>query len=148
MADSAAERQRRARAHKRGKHDLCDPDRCRDARLAGVPAKSALTPEPAPPGPAPEDVENVPSGGIQVAVAAYVASLGYPAGDPRSILGEIAVRLAKRVDDSGALPAAVRELRVLLAQIGDVPNGQAGPVDELRLQREQRRIAALLAQAG
>lgn len=92
--------------------------------------------------------EAVPPGGIEVAVAAYVASLGYVTGDPRSILGTIAVRLAKRVDDSGALPAAVRELRVLLAQIGEVPNGSSGEVDEIRVRREQRRIAALLAQAG
>lgn len=81
-------------------------------------------------------------------MAAYVASLGHKAGDPRAILGEIAVRLARRVDESGALPAAVRELRVLLSQIGEVPNGPAGVVDEVRVQREQRRIAGLLAQAG
>lgn len=149
MADSAADRQRRSRAHKRGDHSLCDPDRCRDARRAGVPPKPA--PEPVPvvePAPGPVFVDAAPPGGIEVAVAAYVATLGYKPGDPRSILGTIAVRLAKRVDDSGALPAAVRELRVLLAQIGEVPNGEAGPVDETRLKREERRIAALLAQAG
>lgn len=93
-------------------------------------------------------VEQVPSGGIEQAVKAYVASLGFPAGESRAILGEIAVRLARRVDETGALPAVVRELRVLLAQIGEVPNGLAGEVDEIRVRREQRRINALLAQAG
>jgi hypothetical protein len=104
--------------------------------------------EPVAPEPSPADVEVAPPGGIEQAVAAYVAKLAFAPTDPRAILGEIAVRLARRVDESGALPAAVRELRVLLAQIGEVPNGPAGIVDEVRVQREQRRIAALLSQAG
>lgn len=146
MADSAAERQRRHRAHKRDDHSLCDPATCREARLEGRTERPAL-PQPEPK-PQPSDIEDVPAGGIEVAVEAYVDSLRFKAGDPRAILGTIAVRLAKRVDDSGALPAAVRELRVLLAQIGEVPNGPAGVVDEVRLQREGRRIEALLAQVG
>ncbi|MEV6633889.1 hypothetical protein AB0M54_24370 [Actinoplanes sp. NPDC051470] len=148
MADSAAERQRRRRAHGKGDHSLCHTDRCRDARLEDRQPSPDPAVTPDPPAPQPEDVEAAPPGGIEVAVAAYVVSLKYPAGDPRAILGEIAVRLAKRVDDSGALPAAVRELRVLLAQIGEVPNGPAGVVDEVRLQRTQRRLNSLLSQAS
>jgi hypothetical protein len=87
-------------------------------------------------------------GGIEQAVTAFVETLAFQAGDPRAILGTIAVRLAKRVDDSGALPAAVRELRVLLAQIAEVPSGPAGPVDEVRVQRAQRRLDQLIAAAA
>jgi hypothetical protein len=57
----------------------------------------------------------------------------------------IAVRLAQRVDETGALPAAVRELRVLLVQLVEVPNGPAGVVDEIRLRSAQRRLDSILA---
>lgn len=80
-----------------------------------------------------------------MAVEAYVGSLGLPAGDPRALMGQIAIRLAQRVDETGALPAAVRELRVLLAQLAEVPGQSAGPVDELRVRRAQRRLDVLLA---
>lgn len=83
--------------------------------------------------------------GIETVVRAYVDSLAHPPGDSRAILGEIAVRLARRVDQSGALPAAVRELRVLLAQLADNPTGPPGKVDDIRVQRAQRRLDALLA---
>lgn len=83
-----------------------------------------------------------------MAVRAYVEALPYVDGDPRKILGDIAVQLARRVDESGALPAAVRELRVLLMQIAEVPNGAPGRVDEMRLRRSQRRLDGLLAQVG
>jgi hypothetical protein len=87
-------------------------------------------------------------GGIELAVEAYVESLGYTDGDPRAILGTVAVRLAKRVEESGAVPAAVRELRVLLAQLTEDPNGPAGRVDEVRARRALRRLDQLIAQAS
>lgn len=142
MADSAAERQRRSYAHKRGDHSLCDPDRCRALRTDEAAAPEEPAPVPAVTEPDPETTP----GGIEKAVTAFVASLGYPDGDPRAILGQVAVQLAKRVDESGALPAAVRELRVLLAQIAEVPNGGPGPVDEVRLQRTRRRVDSLIVQ--
>lgn len=142
MPDSPAERQRRAYAHKRGNHSMCNPARCRARR--GV--DEAVPAEPAPvPAVAEPDPGTVP-GGIEKAVTAFVGSLGYPEGDPRAILGQVAVQLAKRVDESGALPAAVRELRVLLAQIAEVPNGGPGSVDEVRLQRSRRRLDSLIVQ--
>jgi hypothetical protein len=84
-------------------------------------------------------------GGIETATAAYVRTLQLAPGDPRAILGQMAVGLARRVDGSGALPAAVRELRVLLAQLSEVPGQPAGPVDELRVRRAQRRVEQMLA---
>jgi hypothetical protein len=149
MPDSNTERQRRFRLHKRGDHSLCEPERCRDARhgvTKTAPVKPAAEQVAVPevPDTTPED-EATP-GGIELAVTAYVEALGFADGDPRAILGTIAVRLAKRVDDSGALPAAVRELRVLLAQIAEVPNGGPGEVDELRLQRSRRRLDSLIVQ--
>lgn len=151
MADTAAERKRRSRAHGKGDHSLCDQDRCRDARL-GVTTTPPATPVakvdvPQVPDPA-AAVDEVAPGGIEQAVTVFVAALNFPAGDPRAILGTIAVRLAKRVDESGALPAAVRELRVLLAQISEVPGAPAGPVDEVRVQRAWRRLDALIATAA
>lgn len=96
----------------------------------------------------PELGEDDDRDGIETVVRAYVQSLGHAAGDPRAILGEIAIRLARRVDKSGALPAAVRELRVLLAQLADNPTGPSGKVDDIRVQRAQRRLDALLAQVA
>ena len=149
---SAAERQRRSRAHRAGDHSLCvDPTRCDPAAPGSVTA-GHVTPVTAEPvtGSAAEPVveETVGPGGIETAVTAYVEALPYKDGDPRKILGEIAVQLARRVDESGALPAAVRELRVLLVQIGEVPNGPSGFVDEVRVRRAQRRIDAMLAETG
>lgn len=86
--------------------------------------------------------------GIETATAAFVATLRFPKGDPRELLGQIAVRLARRVDETGALPAAVRELRVLLAQLAEVPGRESGPVDELQARRAQRRLDQILAAAS
>jgi hypothetical protein len=108
------------------------------AAADGVPVP--VVPDAAPDEPAP--------GGIEQAVTVFVEALAFQPGDPRAILGTIAVRLAKRVDDSGALPAAVRELRVLLAQISEVPGGPAGPVDEVRVRRAQRRLDQLITSAA
>jgi hypothetical protein len=154
MADTGAERSRRARKHKAGDHAGCDPKRCREARadveLAPVPSSSGVRPVMALPSlPDDDQGDDAPQrGGIELSVEAYVTALGFAEGDPRAILGEIAVRLAKRVDESGALPAAVRELRVLLAQISEDPAGPAGKVDEVRLQRAHRRLDQLIASAA
>lgn len=108
---------------------------------AAAPVEVPATPQVPDPAPA----EGAAPGGIEQAVTVFVEALAFADGDPRAILGTIAVRLAKRVDESGALPAAVRELRVLLAQISEVPGGPAGPVDEVRVRRAQRRLDQLIA---
>jgi len=87
--------------------------------------------------------ERVP-GGIETATSAFVETLGFAAGDPRRLLGRIAVLLAQRVDESGALPAAVRELRVLLAQLAEAPSGPVGRLDDLQVRRAQRRLDQIL----
>lgn len=107
--------------------------------LGSAPAPAVMPPE--------MDDERAP-GGIETAVTAFVASLPYQVPDPRALLAQIAVRLAQRVDETGALPAAVRELRVLLVQLTDTPNGPAGVVDEVRLRSAQRKLDNILATAA
>jgi len=101
---------------------------------------------PAPPQAVDEVVERSP-GGIEQAVIAFCAALPYASPDPRALLAQICVRLAQRVDETGAMPAAVRELRTMLMQLTEVPNQPAGPVDEARLQRAQRKLDLFLASA-
>lgn len=79
---------------------------------------------------------------------AFVEALPYESHDPRAMIGQMAILLAKRVDDEGAVPASVRELRTLLMQLAEAPNGPAGMVDEQRLKRAQRVLDGILAQAS
>ncbi len=139
---SDAVRMRRVRLHKKGDHSQCTARNCPEVIAA---AAAALAP-PAPAAPAAVDGREV--GGIELAVVAFVESLPYSAPDPRALLAQIAVRLAQRVDETGAVPAAVRELRTLLMQLTEVPNGPAGPVDEVRLRAAQRNLDSILARAG
>lgn len=79
---------------------------------------------------------------------AFVATLPYGEGDPRAMLGQLAVELARRVDETGAAPAAIRELRVMLMQLAEAPNGPSGLVDEMRVRHHQRQLDAMLATAA
>lgn len=161
MADAPALIAKRYRQHKQGDHSLCRVGRCEakggakkagaarppaaaSAQASSVSLGSAPAPAVMPPG---MEDERAP-GGIETAVTAFVASLPYQVPDPRALLAQIAVRLAQRVDETGALPAAVRELRVLLVQLTEVPNGPAGVVDEVRLRSAQRKLDAILATAA
>ena len=144
MADTAALRVRRSRLHKRGDHSLCLPKSCPDAREAMAPA----SPSPPPNAPPAETTGERTPGGIETAVLAFVAALPYQVPDPRALLALVAVRLAQRVDETGALPSAVRELRVLLVQLTEVPNGPSGVVDEVRLRAAQRKLDNILATAA
>lgn len=169
MGDSAAVRAKRARHHKAGDHSLCVRGRCEalggPVRIqTGLPGRPRLAPPGVFPPPAPrsldprragevrverdpESGERVP-GKIELSVKSFVEALPYEPPDPRALLADIAVRLAQRVDETGALPAAVRELRVLLVQLTEVPNGPAGPVDEMRLRSAARRLDSILATAS
>lgn len=156
MATSPAERQRRSRAHKRGDHSLCDPSKCRGDVAAPALQRTrtpAAAPVSAPPAlPVPDlpvaDPEERQAGPIEQAVTAYVVKLGFDEDDPRGILGAICVRIAQRIDEGGAQAAAIKELRGMLAQITEVPNQEAGPVDEVRLRRSLRRLDQILAKAS
>jgi len=147
-----AVRMRRSRNHAKGDHRDCSAANCDAAYAPHVPsgavpkmsaaAKVAATASFAAAPDIPD--ERVP-GGIEQAVVAFCEALPYAPGDPRALLAQIAVRLARRVDETGAMPAAVRELRVMLMQLTEVPNGPAGPLDEHRLRRAQKRLDAHLA---
>lgn len=138
---------RRVRLHKKGDHSLCTGKTCptvREEAAAKIVAGSASpAPDLAPMTTIPPPAGD--AGQIELAVRAYVAALPYRGNDPRALLCLIAVQLARRVDETGAVPAAVRELRVLLQQLTENPNGPAGPVDELRLKAAQRTLDAIIA---
>lgn len=145
MADAPALRVKRSRLHKAGDHSLCKPDRCPDAeQREPAPEASAAVP-PAAEADLPADEL---AGRIEASTRTLIEALPYEQGDPRKILGELAIELAKRIDDDGAVPASVRELRVLLVFLVEIPNESSGPVDELRLRRFQRRLDGLLAAAS
>lgn len=142
---SDAERMRKVRLHKKGDHSMCTA-KCavvRDEAAAAIMASAApeipMVPETAP---------REGAGAIEAAVQAYVNALPYKTPDPRALLCLIAVQLAKRVDETAAVPAAVRELRVLLMQLTEQPNGPAGPVDEIRLRAAQRALDSIIARAA
>jgi len=146
MAGTDAERMRRVRRHNKGDHSMCTAKTCTEVRAdaATMLAASVVPSAPVVPGPGREGA----AGPIQAAVTAFVDALPYQEGDPRRLLCLIAVQLARRVDETGAVPAAVAELRKLLMQLTEVPNGPAGPVDEIRLRSAQRQLDAIIAKAA
>lgn len=160
---------RRNRHHAKGDHRYCSLPKC-DAAFEGVATPLIPPPAKCPPPPPPlgvptsrqngksargmsvdlgvlDEVPRVP-GGIEQAVTAFIEALPYREPDPRALLAQIAVRLAQRVDETGAMPAAVRELRVMLMQLTEVPDQPSGPLDVHRLRRAQHRLDALLASQG
>lgn len=146
MASSDAERMRRVRRHNKGDHSMCTAKTCVEVRADAATTLAASVVPPVP-------VVSVPgtegsSGPIEAAVTVFVNALPYPDGDPRRLLCLIAVQLAKRVDETGAVPAAVAELRKLLMQLTEVPNGPAGPVDEIRLRAAQRKLDQMITKAA
>lgn len=150
MSSPDAERMRRVRRHNKGDHDLCTVKTCATVREEAADAIAAATmPELPEAGVGGSSLGAIPAEGaagpIELAVRAYVGALPYRGNDPRALLCLIAVQLAKRVDETGAVPAAVRELRVLLMQLTESPNGPAGPVDEARLRSAQRTLDAIIA---
>lgn len=140
---------RRNRHHAKGDHQYCDAGQCEAAFPGLGTAEVAPTATSAVP-PVDEltvDDERKP-GGIEQAVVAFVAALPYRGTDPRALLAQIAIRLAQRVDETGAMPAAVRELRVMLQQLTEIPNQPAGPLDVHRLRIAQRQLDSYITQQG
>ncbi|HET8642955.1 MAG TPA: hypothetical protein VFM37_13535 [Pseudonocardiaceae bacterium] len=151
---TAAERQRRSRAHKRGEHGLCDPARC-DARAgvtrpvdAGASVTPAVTTPAAAAAAEPDPVAPHRPGEIETEVAEFVAQLQFDDGDPRRVLARIAVMLARKVDAASATAGAVRELTVLLGQLAEIPEQPAGPLDGIRARKATRRINQLVQRAS
>lgn len=89
------------------------------------------------------EIPHVP-GDIEKATIQYVASFQFADGDQRRLLGLICIRLARRIDETGALAAAVKELRAMLFQIAEIPNEKPGQVDEARLRRQANQLGDLL----
>ena len=112
MTDDA-ERQRRSRAHRAGDHGRCDPSRCKELRAA----RSA--------------------GPVQAAVQAVVDAGDYREADPRLAISLVATSLAEQFDRRPSA-ALARELRAVLAALGDAPDCRPGPLDELRARMASR----------
>ncbi|WFE41941.1 hypothetical protein [Micromonospora sp. WMMD998] len=159
MPLTGAERQRRSRRHRAGDHSLCDETAaCRrdggdvaDEPVTVTPPPAETPSQPTAPQPTEPVGDELPAaadpGDIEAEVRDFVDQLlpKFPAGDPRRILCSIVVKLARRVDESGAAPAAIQQLRVMLMQIAEVPDQPAGPLDAARAQRAARRIGSLAA---
>lgn len=155
---TAAERKRRSRAHQAGDHSLCDSAnaaKCAEVDASRVtadvtPSRAPKRVTPVAPVSAPPVVVDQADNDIETEVQEFVDTLlkNFPEGDPRRILCRIAVKLARRVDETGAAPAAIQQLRVLLMQIAEVPEQAAGPLDGTRARRAVRRLDQLLGRVG
>ena len=104
-------------------HDLCRPEFCPDAAV------------------------EVPQGEVAEAVRGLLSRVEFREGEPRSVMGTLATRLAESADRK-VTPAVSRELRVLLSQMTEDPNHPPGAVDEIRLAMHRRRVEALLPPTG
>ena len=125
MADSAAVRARRRRAHLRGDHRECGPG-CAALRTAAAAA-------------VPRDCESVTE-----AVTAFADAVGgWPADDPRRTELALARVLAQRLDagfgDWRQAEGLVQLMRTLAAD----PDRQPDFVDELRARGAARRVEVL-----
>lgn len=129
MADSAADRSRRARAHRRGDHSLCDPVRCA-ARAAPVRVVEG--------GPGPGE-------GVETAVLLWTEMLDIGDVDPRRPLVSAALALGRAVDQAGPgqLPALVRELRMFVGWMSEFER-EADELDKIRARVAQKRVVSLL----
>jgi hypothetical protein len=153
---TAAERQRRSRAHKKGDHSLCDPNRCDSAASAvdGPVTVAPVTPpvtdlvSPSEPALRPTG----PVGDTEMDVVAFLEQLTFPEGDPRRILSRMALKAARRVDQVDASArdagAAIRQLMTILSQLAEIPDQPAGPLDGTRARAAVRRLGASIGRAS
>lgn len=152
MAEPAALRAKRYRQHKQGNHSLCVAGRCEGLGGTSRTVTTPVTPPAAFVDPTPSVTLSFELGRdvgrIEALAQEFVNSLPHGPDDPRYLLGQLAVELARRIDEAGAVPAAVGQLRILLMQLAEVPNGPAGVVDEMRVRHHQRQLDALLAIAS
>jgi hypothetical protein len=129
MADSAADRARRARAHARGDHVWCKPGRCK-----ALPASlDELDP--------PFEV-----GAVEGALQLFANSLTVRADDPRNVITQAALKLGRALDQAQGKDTAgiARELRTYVAWMGDFAQ-QADQLDALRARRALSRVDSILS---
>ncbi|MDF3141788.1 MULTISPECIES: hypothetical protein [unclassified Streptomyces] len=128
--DSDALRARRYRAHSRGEHHLCSPDRCWGARtLDGDDDEAPAT--------------------ITAAVHAFIGALPEGVDDgARAVLAQVAERLAEAMDHGRPGPGLgvlSRELRSVIGALGEAEQSDSYAVlDDLKAKRAQRRVSLLL----
>jgi hypothetical protein len=136
MADSGAERARRARRHKAGDHSLCSPGRCPELSQ----------PEPANTVRAGAGLPDVPPPDVAAAVREDIEAL--PPKLRRDSRAAAALFLAGLMRDATPRDAAtiwdrVRSTLAELRAAAAAAPGEADPVDELEQRRQRRRGAAV-----
>ena len=72
---------------------------------------------------------------------------GFDAEDPRAVIGLVAEKLARALDER-ASAAVARELRSSVEYLCDDPNADGDRVDEVRAKRAARRLGLLLSGMG
>ena len=120
MADSAALRARRSRAHRAGDHSLCRPERC-------------------PAAPAPAGGQETTAGEIDAALTRYLTGLELPDDDPRSLLAAVASKLARALD-AHATASVARELRGCVTELIDLEPDEGGQATAARLLRDLKEL--------
>jgi hypothetical protein len=131
MADSAAERARRSRAHGRDDHSLCKPGRCPGAG----PRLAVVDDEPAP-----------RAGDLEHQLLVYADTLPVSAGDPRLVLVRAGLKLAAAIDANPGrdLAQLVAELRRLVYWMSTF-EAQTTELEKIASRRAERRVSMLLA---
>ena len=134
MADSPAERARRARAHAQGDHGYCKPSRC---KVLMATQRELYRPEPTETGP------------IQAALGLFANSLTVRDDDPRMVITLAAMKLARTLDEAQGKDVATvaRELRTYLSWMSEFGQ-RADQLDTIRSQRALDRVDAILAIKG
>ncbi|MCU1659303.1 MAG: hypothetical protein JWO57_3959 [Pseudonocardiales bacterium] len=137
MGGTDAERQRRHRAHKRGDHSLCDPDRCRPEAVT-----APVTPVTA----APASSDTGPSTPRLRARGRWLWNELVEKGNPgpaERVLIEESCRLADRLDRLDAISNGKDRAWLLISEeIGDVTDGQITViVDKVLSEARQQQLA-------
>ena len=132
MADSAAVRNRRARAHKRGEHGFCGP------RCAVVAANGSA-----------ETAGTVRDETVTVALYGVLAGLVGQLGpdDPKQLIAAVARTAARRIDDGAPMHGTASLLLEMVKDLSQEPGRPGDRFDMVLAGRHQRRLESALAQA-
>lgn len=129
VSETEAERSRRRRAHNRGDHSGCPPDRCEVLLARPDPLANVRAPA---------------SWRVRDAVEAIVGALGeLDPADPRRVSIEVARRIAAELDSTRTSAAGVSSLAASLSWILDrMAAPEPDPIDGIEL-----AVASKLAQS-